>query len=99
MSLISRLHKNSYTPLSHLYSSIVFSWPQPASITDLALLVFAMARGETLPTTISPPRVASSLVNLCSASLRRLAIFACIVLTGAFLPARWAMPSADSKPR
>src|SRR5690554_7886317 len=39
---------------SHLYSSIVFNWCQPASRTDLAILVFASFEALTLPTTIVP---------------------------------------------
>src|SRR5882757_1264073 len=80
---------SNHTPASaHLYCSMVRNALQPASSTDFAMPVCARAEAFTLPTKMAPYSRASAVLNLCSASLRRLAIFACKALTLRFLFAR-----------
>ena len=66
---------------AHLYSNIVLMLPQPASKTDLAMVVLTIARGFTLLTKIAALVFTSVRVNLWMLSLRRFAILACIALT------------------
>src|SRR5487761_2558547 len=58
------LTSSNHTPaLSPLYLSMVRNAPQPASSTDLALLVLASACAFTLPTKIAPYRLTSWVLN------------------------------------